>query len=85
MALGALNAIQDLNSDLLSDIKIIWVDGIESAKNQIDKNEKFFINTVNQNPQIIAETGVNTLTKKLRKENTKKIILIEPEMYKYNE
>lgn len=82
MAIGAIQAISDLGAyGQFRNIQIIGVDGIEEARDLIDKNDIYFMNTVNQSPNILAEESVKILFKKLNKKGVEKINVLEPEMY----
>jgi ribose transport system substrate-binding protein len=82
MALGALHAIYDINTKKLNQIILIGVDGIEEAKNEIDKNDFLFLNTVDQNPKSLAEDGIAIFTNKFNGVSTLKSQYLEPHIYR---
>jgi DNA-binding LacI/PurR family transcriptional regulator len=81
MAIGCIQAISDVGTKEANNIQIIGVDGIQEAKDMIDKNDILFMNTVNQSPKILAEESVQLLFRKLKNHNSLKIKMLNPEMY----
>ena len=81
MALGVLSAIKELNNKLLNNIIVLGCDGIEEAKTIIDKKNKHFVNTVDQNPKLLSNVGVEILFKKIHNHDVEKEIYLTPKMY----
>jgi len=81
MALGALSAIKELNNKILNNIIILGCDGIEEAKTIINKKNKHFVNTVDQNPRLLSNVGVEILFKEINNHEVGKEIYLTPKMY----
>lgn len=81
MALGALSAIHELNNKTLSNMLILGCDGIEEAKIVIDRKDRHFVNTVDQNPKLLSHTGVETLFGLINGHEVAKETYLTPKMY----
>lgn len=82
MALGTWQAIKKLNNDKLSNIAIVGVDAIDEAKEKVDGGDINFINTIIQNPEALAEEGINEFVRRIHKDTPQRIICLEPKLYK---
>jgi len=81
MALGVVSAIKEINNKALNNIIILGCDGIEEAKTIIDKKNKHFINTVDQNPKLLSKVGVEILFKRIKNQSAEKEFYLVPRMY----